>query len=336
MKRVLVTGGAGFIGHHFVERLLKETSADVVCLDRLDFSGTLHRLYDATSTLGSERKRLKFVWHDLKSEVSEYVQNQIGEVDYVFHLAAGSHVDRSIDEPMEFVMDNVVGTCNLLNYIRKIKPKLFVYFSTDEVFGPAPEGVYYKEWDRYNSGNPYSASKAGAEELCISFANTYSIPTVITHCMNVFGIRQHKEKYIPLCIQKILDGEKISIHSNREKTKAGSRFYIHTDDVYEAVMHICKLHQNNKLNLKEAEKFNIVGSEEIDNLDLAKRISNILGKELIYEMVDFHTSRPGHDLRYALDGSKLNSLGWCPQDLTKRLKETVDWYLEEQNIHWIK
>ena len=126
----------------------------------------------------------------------------IGEVDYILHLAASSHVDRSIDHPMEFVMDNVVGTCNILNFARDQQNlSRFIYFSTDEVFGPAPEGISYAERDRYNSTNPYSATKAGAEELCVSYENSYGMPIYITHTMNVFGNRQHPEKYIPSTIR---------------------------------------------------------------------------------------------------------------------------------------
>jgi dTDP-glucose 4,6-dehydratase len=232
--------------------------------------------------------------------------------------------------PLEFVYDNVVGTANLLEFARtKTKDlKFFLYFSTDEVFGPAPDGVYYKEWDRYNSGNPYSATKAGGEELCLAYQNTYKMPIAITHTMNVFGIRQHPEKYIPLLINKINNGEKVFIHSNPAKTKAGSRFYINTEDVADAVMFLMD-------NFESGEKYNIVGSAEIDNLELAKMVAEILDKELIYEMVDFHSSRPGHDLRYALDGEKMQKLGWVPkQSIRERLEFVVRWTLN--NLHWLK
>jgi dTDP-glucose 4,6-dehydratase len=180
-KRVLITGGAGFIAHHVIERILRTTDWEIVSLDRLDFSGNLNRLADMMQDIDPEqRKRLKVVFHDLKAELNPMIQDQIGPVEIVLHLAAGSHVDRSIEFPMEFVMDNVVGTTNLLNYSRTLKNlERFVYFSTDEVFGPAPKGVNYAERDRYNSTNPYSASKAAAEELCVAFENTYSLPIVM-------------------------------------------------------------------------------------------------------------------------------------------------------------
>ena len=227
MKRVLITGGAGFIAHHLINYLLKNTDWDIISLDRLDYSGNLNRLDNILSNyLQKEKSRVKIVFHDLKSEINPWIKKEIGEIDIILHLAAGSHVDRSIDFPMEFVLDNVVGTANILEYARSIHSSTgldrFVYFSTDEIFGPAPKGVDYNENDRYNSTNPYSASKAGGEELSVAYENTYGLPVYITHTMNVFGERQHPEKFIPMCIKKIRDGEKVTIHS--DKSKKNSRF----------------------------------------------------------------------------------------------------------------
>jgi dTDP-glucose 4,6-dehydratase len=328
-KRILVTGGCGFIGHHMVEYLLENDDSDVVILDRLDVSGNLNRLTELPNW-EKNKKRVTFVWHDMKSEFhnNEILKNTIGQINTVLHLGASSHVDRSIDDPLLFVMDNVVGTCNILNFARQQKNlDNFVYFSTDEVFGPAPEGVNYKENDRYNSGNPYSASKAGGEELCVAFENTYKMPMMITHCMNVFGERQHPEKFIPLCIKNSYIGNKLFIHSNKNLTKAGSRFYIHAKNVCNAVDFLLK-------NGKNAEKYNIVGEKEVDNLTLAQMISNCVGKNLVYELVDFHSSRPGHDLRYALDGEKMAKMGWVPKDnLEQSINNLVKWSLD--NKKWI-
>jgi dTDP-glucose 4,6-dehydratase len=340
-KRVLITGGAGFIAHHVIERILRTTDWEIVSLDRLDFSGNLNRLADMMQDIDAEqRSRLKVVFHDLKAELNPMISDQIGQVDYVLHLAAGSHVDRSITYPMEFVMDNVVGTTNILNYARTV-PNLqrFVYFSTDEVFGPAPEGVSYKEYDRYNSTNPYSASKAAAEEICVAFENTYKLPIVVTHTMNVFGERQHPEKFIPLCIQKARDGETVTIHSDPSKTIPGSRHYIHAKDVADGLMFILDNLQDYKhqgdYGHAKCPKFNLVGPEEIDNLALAKMIAEAQGQELNYEMIDFHSSRPGHDLRYALDGGLLKSLGWEPRiKFSERVKEVVEWTLA--NDRWLR
>jgi dTDP-glucose 4,6-dehydratase len=241
---------------------------------------------------------------------------------------------------MEFVMDNVVGTTNLLQWARSLNNlERFVYFSTDEVFGPAPHGVNYKEYDRYNSTNPYSASKAAAEEICVAFENTYKLPIVVTHTMNVFGERQHPEKFIPMVIQKARDGESVTIHSDPTKTVPGSRHYIHAKDVADGLMFILENLQDYKHDSDyggaKCPKFNLVGPEEIDNLSLANMIAGAQGKELVYEMVDFHSSRPGHDLRYALDGGLLKSLGWEPRiKFSERVKEVVEWTLA--NKRWLR
>lgn len=340
-KTVLITGGAGFIAHHVIERILKTTDWNIVSLDRLDYSGNLNRLHDMMEEIApAERKRLRIVWHDLKAEINPLTTSMIGDINIVLHLAAGSHVDRSIEFPMEFVMDNVVGTTNLLQYARTLQNlERFVYFSTDEVFGPAPPGVSYKEYDRYNSTNPYSASKAAAEEICVAFENTYKLPIVVTHTMNVFGERQHPEKFIPMVIQKARDGEVVTVHSDPSKTIAGSRHYIHAKDVADGLMFILDNLQGythlGDYGGAKCPKFNLVGPEEIDNLTLANMIANAVGKELVYEMTDFHSSRPGHDLRYALDGSLLRDLGWEPKiKLSERVKEVVEWTLD--NKRWLR
>ena len=338
MKRALITGGAGFIAHHLIGQILERTDWEIVSLDRLDYSGNLNRLHDLMLTFDPEvRKRVKIVHHDLKAELNPLVCSEVGNVDYIIHLAAGSHVDRSIDYPMEFVMDNVVGTVNILEFARTQKNlERFVYFSTDEVFGPAPDGIKYKENDRYNSTNPYSATKAAAEEIAVAYENTYGLPIYITHTMNVFGERQHPEKFIPMCIKRARDGESVTIHSDSTKTIPGSRHYIHAEDVADAVLFLLDYEGEFEKTWGGAKcpKFNIVGSEELNNLDLATIIAEAQGKELKYEMVDFHSSRPGHDLRYALDGDKMKQLGWQPaKSVRERIAEVTKWTLD--NERWI-
>ena len=342
MKNLLITGGAGFIAHHLIYFLLKKTNWEIVSLDRLDYSGNLNRLDHIMSKLQEiEKQRLKIVFHDLKSEINPWIKKEIGNVDIILHLAAGSHVDRSIDYPMEFVLDNVVGTANILDFARVLNEKKqlerFIYFSTDEIFGPAPHGINYKENDRYNSTNPYSATKAGGEELAVAYENTYGLPVYITHTMNVFGERQHPEKFIPMCIKKIRDEETITIHSDKTKTIPGTRHYIHAEDVAEAIYFLIKEDIKSEIDFGGAKcpKFNIVGTEEINNLELAQIIADSQQKKLKYEMVDFHSSRPGHDLRYSLSGEKMKRLGWTPSiKLTQRIKQVVEWSLNNEN--WIE
>jgi dTDP-glucose 4,6-dehydratase len=329
-KRVLVTGGAGFIGHYLIEEILKRTDYEVVSLDRLDTSGNLNRIAEVLEKNPRWKERVKVVWHDLKAPVNLMVKRKIGKINYILHLAAGSHVDRSIKYPMEFVMDNVVGTVNLLDYAKKFLKdslELFLYFGTDEIFGPAPEGVFYREDDRYRSNNPYAATKAAAEEMCVAYENTYKMPIIITHTMNVFGLRQHPEKFIPLVIKKIRDKEQILVHADRSCTKAGSRHYIHASDVADAILFLLE-------NGETGEKYNVAGREEIDNERLVKIIASIMDSTADYQLVDFHTSRPGHDLRYALSSEKMKALGWNPKkSVSERLEEVVNWSLK--NDGWL-
>jgi len=342
MKRVLLTGGAGFIAHHTIRHFLKETDWHITSLDRLDYSGNLNRIQDMMLEFDKEtQKRVRIVFHDLRAEVNNLIAADLGQFDYIIHMAASSHVDRSIENPMMFVLDNVVATCNILNFARTQKNlERFIYFSTDEVFGPAPKGVNYKERDRYNSTNPYSATKAGGEELAVAFENSYGMPIYITHTMNVFGERQHPEKFIPMTIKKVRDGEPVTIHSDETKTIPGSRHYIHAKDVADGCLFL--LRNQDKISKLEKDyggakcpKFNLVGPIEWNNLELAKNIAKAQNKELKYEMVDFHSSRPGHDLRYALSGDLMKQLGWIPKvSIDERIKQVVQWTLE--NDRWLK
>jgi dTDP-glucose 4,6-dehydratase len=324
--KVLITGGCGFVGHHLVEHLLKKTNWHIVVLDKLNYA-----------SLGFDRlrniqvfddKRVSILATDFCQKLSPGLAQEIGDIDYIFHLGAETHVDRSIDDPGPFVTANVVGTMEMLNFARTQKNlKKFFYFSTDEVFGPAPTGVAYKEWDRYNSGNPYAAAKAGGEELCLAYGNTYKVPVVITHCMNIFGERQHLEKYIPLVIRKILQNETVIIHSDASKKIPGSRYWIHARNVAAAVLFLVE-------NGKTQDKYNIVGEKEVDNLQMAQFIAKTLGKELRYELVDFHSSRPGHDLRYALDGAKMAEMGWkLPMTFEQSLEKSIHWFMN--NPKWL-
>lgn len=328
--RILLTGATGFIGSHFVEAILKETDWDVVMLDGLTYAGNPTRLKEI-DVWDQEKHRTKFVWWDLKSPLTFSTEKEIGEVDYVLHLAAESSVDKSIQNPYGAVMGNVIGTVNLLDWARLHPVKKFIYFSTDEVYGPIDEGTW-DESARHAPGNPYSASKAAAEDVCLAYANTYKLPIVITNTMNVIGERQHPEKYVPMVIKKVLDGEKVTIHATPDLLKAGSRFYIHARNAFEAIKFIL-LETEETIKVKDPAvgRFNIVGDEELDNLTLAQKIAGIVGKELIYEMVDFHSSRPGHDTRYGLNGNKLKNLGFTyPKSFDETLNKVVGWYLKNQ------
>lgn len=325
-RHVLITGGCGFLGHHLVEHTLKNTDWHISIFDRLTYAS---RGFDRLRGIKCfDDNRVRVYTHDIRYPISVGLTAELGQVDYILHVAAETHVDNSIIDPEPFVTSNVLGTMHMLNYARTIaKLNWFVYFSTDEVFGPAPDNVNYKEWDRYNSTNPYSASKAGGEELCLAWANTYKLPIIITHCMNLFGERQHPEKFIPNTIRKVLNGQVVTIHSNSNKTRPGSRFYFHARNAADGVLFLLGNATNRR------DKYNLVGQREVSNLELATFIADFLGRKLYHEMVDFHSSRPGHDLRYALDGTKMADLGWAPPlDFETSLLRTIRWYLD--NPRW--
>ncbi len=327
IKKVIITGGCGFVGHHLVEHLIKNTDWQIIIFDKLNYASMgLSRIKDNQTYFND---RVSFYSVDLSIPLSDGIIKEVGDdVDIIYHLAAESHVDNSIKDPITFFENNIIGTANLLEYARKLRNlKLFFYFSTDEVFGPAKFEHAFEEWDGHRPTNPYSASKSSAESISLSYANTYNIPLMIVNNMNIFGERQHVEKFIPSTIKKVLNNEKVLIHSYKNKKKSGSRFYIHARNVCESLLFLI---QNGKI----GEKYHIVGEKEVDNLELANLIAKYIGKDLKYEMIDFHSSRPGHDLRYALKDTNLKKLGWnIPRNFEESLEKTVKWTLN--NLKWL-
>ena len=323
MKRVLVTGGCGFIGHHFVEHLINNTNFEIVIIDKLNYASKGFERLRSIEVVNN--KRVKILTYDLAINLSEGMINEIGDINYIVHMAAETHVDNSISDPVYFINNNINSTLNILEYSKKLKNlELFFYFSTDEVYGPAYGDKLYKEDERHNPTNPYSASKSAAEQLCVSYHNTFLIPIVRVNVMNAFGERQHVEKFIPKVIRKIINKEDVLIHSYPDKLKSGSRFYIHARNISSAILFLIK-------NGKVGESYNITGEKEVSNLEIAEFISKECGMELKYKMVDFHSSRPGHDLRYGLDGKKISDLGWGhPVDFERSLSKTIQWTLDNQ------
>ena len=327
MKNVLVTGGCGFIGHHFVEHIIRKTNWNVIILDKLTYASYgLKRLKSMGLT---NNPRLKTLTYDLSHKLSVGLKQEIGEVDYIVHMAADTHVDNSISDPVPFIKNNVMSTVHMLEYARELKNlQIFFYFSTDEVYGPALNNILFKEDDRHNPTNPYSASKSAAEQICVSYGNTYNIPIMRINVMNAFGQRQHIEKFIPKVIKSVLNNDKVYIHSYPDKKTSGTRFYIHARNIAAGVLFLLK-------NGKICESYNLTGEKEISNLDMALMIAKILDKPLDYEMVDFHSDRPGHDLRYGLDGKKMEEMGWkLPVIFEESLKQTVLW--TQENKEWLE
>lgn len=333
MKRVLLTGASGFFGSHLLRHLLMNTDWEFVCICSWQHKGTPERVENAIN--GIDKNRVKIITHDLTSPLTETTKKRLGKIDYILNIASNSHVNRSIDNPGEFIMGNTALAYNMLELAREIKPEIFLQFSTDEVYGVAPEGINHKEWSSIVPSNPYSASKACQEATAISYWRTYNVPVILTNTMNLFGETQDAEKYTAKLVKKIYDGETVTVHGS--VGNIGSRFYLHARNGADAVLYILKNLPPKLYNEGEnmlPDRYNIVGDIEMDNLELAKLVADILGKELKYELVDFHAGRPGHDRRYALDGQKLKDLGWtAPAGFEESLRKSIEWTL--RNPQWL-
>ena len=340
-KTILITGGAGFVGHHCVEHILKNTDWRIIILDALTYAGNMNRITEVIENFYGEKAknngmgalgfdRVNFVWHDLRATLSPNIHKLIGKLDYCIHFAAESHVDRSLEDSIPFVNSNVVGTANLLEYLKNNQSGCkTLIFSTDEVFGAAPDGVYFKEDDTFKPSNPYAAAKCGEEMMAYSFAHAFGLPISIVRSTNILGEAQHPEKFLPKTIRAILNNEKVILHGkNREDLS--SRCWIHARNVADGLLFLLEKAGNK-------EFYNIAG-EEKTILDMANWIcEEIKGRKLNddeIEFVDYHTARPGHDKRYALDGTKMKNLGWVsPVNLESSLKKAVRWTIN--NEKWL-
>ncbi len=333
MKRVLITGTSGFFGSHLLRHLMVNTDWEFVCICSWQHKGTPERLENAIN--GLDKSRVTVITHDLVSPLTPLTKKRLGHIDYILNIASNSHVNRSIDNPAEFVLGNTALAFNMLEFAREIKPELFLQFSTDEVYGVAPEGVNHKEWASIVPSNPYSASKAAQEAIAISYWRTYNVPVILTNTMNLFGETQDAEKYTAQLIKKIVNDETVTVHGS--EGNIGSRFYLHARNAADAVYFILKNLPPKLYNEGEnllPDRYNIVGDIEMDNLELAKLVAKMLGKELKYELMDFHKGRSGHDRRYALDGTKLKELGWtAPMEFESSLQKSIEWTLK--NPQWL-
>ena len=331
MTKAIITGGCGFIGHHVVEHLYRNTDWQLIILDKLSYASNgyerLRDIFDERDIHSFDTERVQLHSCDLVNELPQGLKDEIGEVDYIIHMAAETHVDNSIKNPKLFIENNVMSTYNILEFCRhSTSVNKFIHFSTDEVYGPALDGKMYLESDRHNPTNPYSASKSASEQICVSYKNTYKIPLIVVNVMNAFGERQHTEKFIPMCVKKLLNNEPIKIHTYPDGTTPGSRFYIHSRNIASAVLHLID-------NGTIGENYN-VGGTEVDNLQLANLIGKYMNVTPNIIFVPEDDNRPGHDLRYGLDDSKIRNSGWvCPHTFEKSLEKTISWTIE--NKKWI-
>ncbi len=340
MTTVLLTGGCGFIGAHTVEHLLATTDWNIVVLDGLRYASNVHRLTEAA---GFDPSRVRVLYHDMRATFSDDLIRDIGDIDYMINMASASHVDRSIEDPVPFIENNVSLALHALEYARKVKPKKFIQIGTDEIFGPAPDGVSHKENDPLKPSNPYSASKACQEMIAFAYWRTYGVPVICTRTMNNFGERQHPEKFVPKVIRQVMRGERVTIHAqplhdradrhNWFDWKSGSRVWLHARNHADALRFILENIEPVKFgDATDPVRFNIAGEQEISNLAMAQKIARILNdKPLYFEMVDFHGARPGHDLRYSLDGSALRAAGWNqPMTLDQSFEKMVKWVVDNE------
>jgi len=333
-KTLLLTGGAGFIGHHTVEHILKNTDWNIVVLDGLNYAGNLNYINDILIMKKEDFvKRVHIVFHDLKASISDQILHNLehyGKIDYVIHMAAESHVDNSIANPVPFVMSNVVGTMNMLEAVKKMGTiQKYIQISTDEVYGPSVAGHLHKEGEPHKPGNPYSASKAGAEDLAFAYYNTYGLPIIITNTMNNFGERQNPEKFVPKVMKAILTGDPVIAHCkkvNGSVVDISSRCWLHARNHSDALLFLLK-------NGTAGERYNVTG--DLHNVvEMINFIGSFMGKNpgdynIVYE--DFHSFRKGHDMHYGLDGIKLASMGWKPPvPFLESLQKMVQWTIERK------
>ncbi|MCF3109948.1 dTDP-glucose 4,6-dehydratase [Niabella sp. CC-SYL272] len=330
-RKIIITGGAGFIGSHVVRLFVTKYPAyTIVNLDALTYAGNLENLRDIENLPNYIFEKINIV--DAAAVKAVFEKHQ---PDGVIHLAAESHVDRSIAAPLDFVYTNVIGTVNLLNAARELwkdnhQDKRFHHVSTDEVYGALGETGFFTEATKYDPHSPYSASKAASDHFVCAYSDTYGLPVVLTNCSNNYGPNHFPEKLIPLMIHNIIHNKPLPVYGDGKYT----RDWLYVIDHARAIDLV--FHQG-----AVGEKYNVGGFNEWKNIDLVKLLCKQMDEKLgrpagtSEQLITFVKDRPGHDLRYAIDASKINKeLGWMPSvTFEEGLSKTIDWYLE--NKEWL-
>jgi dTDP-glucose 4,6-dehydratase len=306
MKTMLITGGAGFIGHHLVQEFINDYK--IICTVRPN-SSNLDRLDEF-------KDKITIIEHDLR-DTYDNLFDRLKDVEVILHAGGNPSAESSLHDPTSVVLDNIVGTLNLLELARKLPLKRFVFYGAGEVFGPIPPDTDSNPNDAYNSVSPYSASKAGGEELCIAYAKSFGVPVSITHITNTFGERSQSKRFPVIVIDKVLKDQTLDIH-------IGGRKWFYVGDVASQTRFMIE-HQSGLY-----EKWNSCGLEFISNLDFATKIATILGKELKYNLIS--STRPGHESHLSMNPQKFYDMGWVPKfSITERLTQTVSWYKNNQS-----
>ena len=313
--RVLITGGAGFMGSNAIRYFLKKYSdIEIVNLDKLTYAGNPDNLKDIENN-----SRYRFIKGDIIDR--NLLDNTVKDVDVIINYAAETHVDRSILDPKEFIVTDVLGTYSLLESAKKHNIKKYIQISTDEVFGSIQDGKFTEE-SPFKPNSPYAASKAGGDHLCRAYFKTYDVPVIVTHSCNFFGPYQYPEKLIPLFITNLLENKKIPVYGDGLQ----AREWISTQDHCQAVDLILQKG-------KAGEVYNISTGDEIKNIEITKLLLAELNKNDSF--IDYVKDRPGHDRRYAIDATKLRVLGWSPKmNFNDGIKQTIEWY--KNNEGWWK
>jgi dTDP-glucose 4,6-dehydratase len=339
MRHLLLTGASGFVGSAALAHVLDHTDWHIACPVSYRHHGDGARINAVLDARPEQAHRVDVIAHDLALPVTPLLADRFGPVDYIWNIASESHVDRSLTAPVPFVRNNVELILNMLEYARAAKPRLFLQMSTDEVFGPATGDYRHHEWDSIRPSNPYSASKACQEAIAYAYWRGLGVPLILTNTMNLIGTApQASEKFIPRVARAIFRGEKLPVHASPDGV-SGSRCWVDVRDFAAAWLWLTQRFDGDQrvtyypTTPDGPLRYNIVG-EEASNLAVAQRMADIAGRLLDYELVDYHSQRPGHDHRYALDGSKLAALGWPgPRPLDETLTDIVAWY--EAHPQWL-
>jgi dTDP-glucose 4,6-dehydratase len=356
--KIMLTGASGFVGSHVLRHIMTVTDWTVVAPVSFRHKGLPERV--ASAMAGHDLDRLQVPYWDMRAPAPAGIRRRAEDCDVFMNVASESHVDRSITDPGEFIRNNTDLILNVLDLARSAQPRLFLQMSTDEVYGPAYGDTRHKEWDSVIPSNPYSASKAAQEAICTAYWRTYGVPVVITNTMNIIGEMQDPEKFLPMIIRRLRNGQPVTVHTAPDGTP-GSRFYLHARNLADAWVWLTRQYTQDPVEITSfadpeprfaetgpplysrgfhrPDRLHIVGERETPNTDLVYGVGQFMGLEEdavtdLIKPVSFHASRPGHDLRYALDGSLLSAYGWqAPVGFDEALERTVHWYLD--NPAWL-